>query len=452
MILDTHLRLPASHPEVDHLKEFLTRPNPAYENAQRMKLSTTGIAPLLGEYFINDEIAVFPRYIYHELETKTQRRVEDQTSLGENPNGHFLGIPPIDMRDYQAPAVTKTVKILREELGTTLQALMGSGKTVAALEIARILGLKTLVLVHTEFLMHQWRERAKQFLGVEAGIIQGDKCDTDTSLTIGMMQTLNVRDYAQLYNKYGLVIVDETHIAAAPMFSSVIQMFNARYRLGLTATPDRKDGLQWIFFSHIGPVKVLMERSEEFKVSPKVRIIETRHVKVPMKNFMRRGIFQYTTFVTETAENKKRSEYIITHVAAAAEAGRNIIVFSNRREHLKQLAELFEIEMRRRGLEPSYGFLVGKMKQAAREESQEKQVMFCTFQLAELALDVPRLDTAFLATPKSNIQQAVGRIERVLENKKDPIVVDYVDAYYPQIVAQANKRIRYYQSRGWNIE
>lgn len=451
-LLSSHLVMSNKHVQIDMFRQRAERRNLAYFQAREKGFPTKGMTPTLKEYKdMGDGTTAFPRFFYNWLLDRVKPQVIRHTSDGDNAGKCFEGIKPIQLRPYQFSAVKESVEYLDKHYGLTLNALMGTGKTVAGLEIARRMRFKTLVLVHTEFLMKQWQERSEAFLGFTPGIIQGDVCDTSQDITIAMMQTLNARDYSHLADTFGLIIVDEVHRAAAPVFSSVIQTFNATYRLGLTATAERLDGTEWIFFFHIGPPDVTMVRTEEFKSDPKVYMVPVPSQGIYNDMFMRRGNFQMATYVTALGDNDVRTDFIVEKLADAARNGRRIVVFSDRKAHLNDMAMKLEDEFNRTAEHVSYGFMVGGMTEEQRQVSQKMQVIFCTFQLASEGLDIPELDVAFLTTPKKNVQQAVGRIERALEGKKQPIVMDFVDKNIGVSRGLAVHRYRYYKSRGWEV-
>src|ERR1039458_8853372 len=151
-------------------------------------------------------------------------------------------------------------------LGGLVNFAVGGGKTIFALYLASMLGLKTLVIVHKEFLMDQWTEKilgnpAKgipAFLpGARVGRIQQNVCDVkDKHVVLGMVHSLAMKDSypVSIYDEFGLVITDESHRMSAATFSLAGPKFSAKYRLALTATPDRKDGTKNVFMYHIGPM------------------------------------------------------------------------------------------------------------------------------------------------------------------------------------------------------
>lgn len=331
------------------------------------------------------------------------------------------------------------------KLGGILQAAAGWGKTVWACSIIPRLGRKTLVLVHKEFLMNQWADRIKEFLPkATVGFIQGETCDLDADIVVGMLQSLSQREYpASIYTSFGLVIGDEIHRGSAPTWSKVIPKFNARWRLGLTATPRRKDGTEQIFYWNVGPV---LFRAKERMMTPNVRRIRTgfRFVQMPGQkdmNYAPRAIQ-----IRVLCASKARNDVILKELRQAVAAGRKVLVLSERLKHLGTLCTMFQASPEGAGV--STGYYVGGMAEEALDETAKARVLFATVQMVQEGLDIPDLDTLLMTTPMSDPEQAIGRIQRVVKEKKTPIVTDFVDEI-PWCESQAGRRESLYRHLGF---
>lgn len=442
-VIDTHLCVPRRERDtITRLREKYRRPNPKYQSAQRMGYATRGIPPWIELAVEDNGVVRFPREAVHELPKGV--RIENRTSLGQAVD---LG-RPIRLRDYQVDPVDRTLAELERFHGGVLQSAAGSGKTVMALEIARRLGRKTLVLVHTSFLMTQWRDRIQQFLGVSAGTIQQDVIDTDHPIVLAMIQTVINRDLPEhLVEQFGLVISDEVHRISADTWRESIVRFPATYRLGISATPKRQDGLEWVFQAHIGPVVVV---GESVLDEPEIYLVPTPVGRIPAPT-NRMGKPDFVATVSLLSEHDRRNQQIAGYIQEAVGKNRKIIVFSDRRAHLEDLAKRFERDCEKRGIEADYGFFVGGMSEAGRAAASERQVIFSTFQFAREGLDVAALDTCMLVTPKSTVIQAVGRIQRALPGKPHPVVLDFVDDGIGVCRGLARRRLRQYRAQGWTV-
>ena len=202
-----------------------------------------------------------------------------------------------------------------------------------------------------------------------------------------------------------------------------------------------------VFFHHIGPV---VYQSSEQRMTPKIRRVWTdfRLVQTPTLN---PALISKTLLLKFLCGNKARNTLVSEQIVQALNAGRKPIVLSERLNHL----DLLEAEVRRLWLaqHPSdpltTGFYVGGQDEDALDEAAKARIIFATRQFAEEGLDIPSLDTIFLTTPMSDVEQAVGRILRPCEGKKEPVVVDIRDDKAAQCLRAGDTRDRFYRTKGW---
>ena len=333
--------------------------------------------------------------------------------------------------------------------------------TACTMDIIAKVGKKTIVVVTKEDIRDQWIDAAKKFLGLEdkdIGVIQGDRFQVaGKKLVIAMIQSLAKEDRYPPHElrEFGLMVLDEVHRVGADYFSQCCFRVPAALRLGLSATPERKDGRDEVIHAHIGVVKV---RSEAAPLTPRI-IVRRSPWKVPMTNVRqpdgsyRVGPVPHSPgkcghVINMIANHHPRNELIAKFVGAAYKKGRAIIVQSDRKEHLETLALLIQ----RQGVPASdIGYYVGGMSQAQREKSKVKPVILSSYQMTAEATDIPWLDTLVMATPKSDVRQIVGRILRPYEGKQDPVVFDLVDDSSSVFQGYWNARMRWYRSIGAKV-
>ena len=293
----------------------------------------------------------------------------------------------------------------------------GQGKTATSLAIAAKMKRKTLIVVHKEFLANQWRERIAQFCPDSTiGLIQGNVWETDGhDFVIAMIQTLCVREHENdQFNIFGLIIVDEAHHIGAPAFSKTMFKVSPEFTLGLTATPERKDGLTCILYWFLGSQFYTMNTETTDVNVIRLNFDHPSFKQGPMLNkFGKVSLVHMVNYLVDIPE---RNELIIKNIHEAIKRNRKILVLSDRRGHCEYLYE-------RIGCEKA-GLYMGGMKQKEHEEASQKQVIIATFTLAYEGLDIPSLNTLFLVTPHSDVKQAVGRITRTTGQKE---VFDVVD-------------------------
>jgi len=367
-----------------------------------------------------------------------------------------------------------------------------------------------LVLVHKDFLVRQWKKRINWLMpDARVGIIKQKICEFDElqangeepDFVIALLQSLSRDDgfkYSdKLYSAFGTIVADECHRVAANSWSSVMPRFNAAWRIGISATPKRKDGAQDVFFHHISPITY---SATTRMMRPKLRRIYTTSNLRPIS----RGNYQVSIsnlnsaqVLNQLAADKFRTNQIVDDVVKGVIAGRKILVVSERLGHLKAMAErlgsvLFDKDLSfiprldfytgqwftnekwtttKRGKNGNILHRKGDYKLKTRtpqelERAESANVLFATKQIIEEAFDLPPIDVLVMATPMSDIEQMVGRCQRwcfpdeekckalcpwragQCKEKKQPIVVDVVDELIVQLNSKYQRRLRFYQKIG----
>ena len=332
--------------------------------------------------------------------------------------------------------------------GGLLELPCAYGKTVLSLNIISQLKKKTFIIVHKEFLMNQWIERIKQFLPLaRIGKIQGPIIDIDDKdIVIGMLQSLSMKEYpASIFDSFGLTIIDEVHHISSEVFSNSLFKLVTKYMLGLSATMNRKDGTTSVFKMFLGDVIFKGKRDEERAVT--VRAIEYyvddddfNEVKLDY-----RGKPQYSTMISKLCEYNRRSEFILKVLSDMLTENPNqqIMILAHNKNLLKYLHDA----VAHRNI-ATVGYYIGGMKELALKETESKKVVIATYSMAAEALDIKTLTTLIMATPKTDIEQSVGRILR--EKHSSPIVVDIVDSH-DLFKNQWRKRKTFYKKENYKI-
>jgi len=321
--------------------------------------------------------------------------------------------------------------------------------TVMALNIISKLNKKTLVIVHKEFLMNQWIERIEQFLpSARVGKIQGKIFDIqDKDIVIGMLQSLSMKDYpGDAFDSFGLTISDETHHISAEVFCRSLFKIVTPFMLGLSATMNRKDGLTKVFKMFLGEVVYKEERETDDKVL--VRALQYKHndqeFGETLYNF--KGQTHYALMIRKLCEFNNRSEFILKVLEdlIAEDNKRQIMILAHNKSLLSYLYDAVEHRQI-----ATVGYYVGGMKESALKETESKKVVIATYAMAEEALDIKTLSALILATPKTDVTQAVGRILRMKHD--NPVVVDIVDQH-DVFQKQFIKRRRFYMKCKYEID
>ena len=327
-----------------------------------------------------------------------------------------------------------------------LELPCGFGKTIVALHLIHRVGKKTLVIVHKEFLLEQWMERIREFLPqATIGRIQGDTMDVDKDIVIGMLQSISMKTYPkEIFEGFGFTIIDETHHIAAEVFSNALFHIVTPYMLGLSATMERKDGLTKVFKLFLGEVVFSAKREHTTVYIHKI-MYTTPNVEYNEVVLNFRGETNYTSMIKKVSEFNDRKDRIVEIIGKllTMPTTGQIMVLSHTKALLAYLHDA--ILYRKLG---TVGYYVGGMKQALLKESETKKIVLATYAMAEEALDIKTLTTLILATPKTDVTQAVGRILRVKHER--PTVIDIVDPH-PTFQNQWAKRRAFYNKQGYTI-
>jgi len=332
----------------------------------------------------------------------------------------------------------------------------GSGKTVAALHVTAALGRTTLVVVPNSRIALQWVAAARKFLNLkenQVGYIGGGKKDWEgKTFTVAIIHNLidGNKLPAEFYMRFGFVIHDECHGLAARCFSRSLRHFPARYRLGMTATPTRKDGCENIFLYQFGGVAV---RAQGDALEAKVRVFDYEWGPNDLNS---KPIFVKRRIVTRS---RRRNAWITKVVKSMFDKGRHVLVLSEEIAHLQTLIGLcaeIGIPDEHLGLYTrTYYDADGKPKKVKDKDldwiGTNCRIIFSVYQLAKEGLDIPRLDSGIDAYPRTEGIQAIGRIRRPVEGKKIPLWVTIRDVGVRSLENSCRMRINDYKKSNCKI-
>lgn len=337
--------------------------------------------------------------------------------------------------------------------------------TTMAINIASQLGLKTLVITHKSFLQDQWVDRCKQFTESSVGTIRQSKVDTENKdFVIGMIQSISKRDYGNIFKEYGTIIIDECHHFSSKHFSNALFKLGTKYTIGLSATPYRADGLMRVTNWFLGDIMYQIKIRTNNQVVAKIINYYTTNKLFTEKKRFRKGVglkVDVVKMITNLLAIDERNQHIVDIIdEIRKDPERKILILSERKNHLKILKdkvdESIHIDVQSNKLlkdECKTYYYTGDLKQKERVEAEKySDILFGTYQMANEGLDIDRLNTIVLASPKKDVVQSVGRILRkVLENGDiRPLIIDMSDnlSMFPN---QASKRETYYKKSKYII-
>jgi superfamily II DNA or RNA helicase len=390
-----------------------------------------------------------PRFYAHERFGLPDQNKMDQ---GDDINITFTG----SLRKEQEPIIDLYKTACLEKGGGLISLKCGGGKTVLALYIISLLKKKAIVVVHKDFLMTQWRDRIGQFLpSAKIGKIQQNTIDIEgKDIVLAMVQSLSQKEYdKEVFSSFGLAIFDECHHLGAEVFSKSMAKVSSKYMLGLSATPDRKDGLRKVFEWYIGPM-VYSSKDDKHEDYIETRIYEY-YDDDPVYSKMELLYNQkpcMPRMINNISYHVPRNLFINAIIKTEYEKGRKLLVLGDRREYLNATEKWINENIG----EGIVGQYVGGLKPSELRDSQEKDIILGTFSMASEGMDIPKLNTIILASPKSDVVQSVGRIlrEKATVRKFHPLVIDFKDTHpnLGMFDKQCEKRIKYYKKCNHDIQ
>jgi len=367
----------------------------------------------------------------------------------------------INLRDIQKKASKQCLDSIYVWGGATMIADCGFGKTRVALDVISKLKRKAIILCNREVLMQQWadvirdlvpewriswlkgsdsvnKKRIREFLG------PSESCD----ICIASIETILECDIPNL-DTYGTVVIDECHHIAAASLVHALPKLPVKYVFGLSATPNRRDGLEHAIYWLCGPAAFVYKRLPS--ITGLEHTVEVRKMVFYGGNEIEKmypnGQLAFAEMTTCLSKDLKRNKYILdTIIDCIAEKRQKIIVVSSLVDHCTELCSFVKEHTGLSGI--TTALMAGPNVQIVEAKDPLTKVVFATYSMLEEGYDDPILDTLLLVTPRSRIQQVVGRIERSAENKLRPIVFDFVDPFS----VWSNmwyKRKSFYTSRGF---
>lgn len=356
------------------------------------------------------------------------------------------------LRGIQPTVVSAAIDSMRKVGGGVVSIGCGGGKTVCALYCLAAMRVPAIVVCHNTAMMKQWHERIRQFLPeARIGIIRQNRAETDdVDVAIASVKSVAHRAYPKdQFARFGLVVWDEIHLMCTRTFARAFPKLATTYALGLSATPERKDGCHAIFQYFIGPVCFQQKRPPDASVE--VRCITLKIDNVTPK-YDRRGRMMYTPMVIEAVMHPTRLALVTQLVAQLAGEGRTVLVLSDYVNHLKRLYRMLEEHSPRHpsGRDVTFGLYIGEMTVAQRALSEHKDVILGTKALASVGMDIERLNTLVFASPSKEVEQSTGRIMRKRHEQFPPCIVDLIDDH-GLFQAQSRHRKKYYRKCNYTI-
>jgi len=455
-------------------KRFAAFKNPEFYKAQAMRLSTFGKPRVISCSDDYENHLALPPGCEDDIRTFLKENhvsiiQEDESNPGKRINVEFKGV----LRDEQQHALDT---LTAHENGV-LSATTAFGKTVIGAKLISIKKVNTLVLVHRQQLLTQWRERLEQFLIINeplpkppksrgrqkeqaiVGYMAAGKDRLSSIIDVAIMQSMITRgDVKEAVKNYGMILVDECHHVPAVTFEQILKKSAAKYVYGLTATPARPDGHHPIIFFYCGPIRFTVDAKKQTQKRPFDHYLVPRFTSFKIQPDEDGTELSFQEIKTCLVSDEIRNQLIIDDVLECYEKGRKSLILTGRVAHVEELGGNLQKKI------PNVICLTGGMSSKKTAQLMEKLgtikdkepfVLVATGSYIGEGFDEPRLDTLFLAMPiawRGTLQQYAGRLHRLYKNKKDVQIYDYVDLHVKMLEKMYGKRLKGYASIGYKAK
>lgn len=457
-VISNMIRITDPTEDVKAYLNTLKLPNPEYEKKQRMGFWLGRTPKEIRMYEWDGNTVVLPFGLLKEVWPMI-RIYPFETDFRQNEvinYGEMTGL-----YDYQKKAVQSMI----DAKYGILKSPAGSGKTQCGIAMIMRIQRKTLWLCHTADLLHQSMERAERYIPDEwIGTITEGKINIGKGITFATIQTMCNTDLDRYRHEWDVVIVDECHrisqsATTVSRYQKVLNNLAARHKYGLTATPERSDGLIRATYSLIGPIayEVPEESVKDKIMTVTVRPVETE-TEITEDCLNTDGTIDYGKLIAHLTTDEKRNRLIASCIQE--NRGHSCLILSDRLEHLDTIRKMLPEDI----IQES-GAVSGKMTTKAGKELREQYIeemrtgktkyLFATYSLAKEGLDIPRLDRLFMVSPvkfSSVVIQSIGRIARTFEGKENPVCYDFVDKNIGFCERAYKERCKHYRKIHCTIE
>lgn len=328
------------------------------------------------------------------------------------------------------------------------------GKTVAAIALIATLKINTLIIVPNLTLLKQWKERLETFLDVnydykkeKFGTYSGNKKKTNNCIDIACIDSLVDND--ELYDKYGLTIIDEVHHIGANSYEKVARKIRSKYLYGFTATPKRSDKNEPIVFKTIGNIRY---QYKENGINKLIKILN------PIFTYFSYNLLEdnlsYSEQINILLKNEDRNNLIVENIIKAYKNKKNILVLTDRIEHIEILKNKLEDVDNLYIINGSLSTSEKKDFFFKLENTTNGFIVLSTGKYIGEGFDEKKLDTLFIVSPfrwSGTLEQYIGRLNRTHENKHEVNVYDFIDIKVNMFNNMFDERLRGYKKNDYQV-
>lgn len=395
---------------IDKLKDIASFENPQIQILQSLRKPLFNTPKYIQSFQIKDKTIILPRGLMRDVieilnSNNIKYRLNDKRLLIQE---EFKKIK-FDLRQEQLIACEH---ISKKDFGICV-APPGFGKTLIGAKMISLRGCNTLVVVNKNMLLDQWIQRFVDYFGYDKkdiGFLGKSKNRLNQKLDIATMQSL--KNNPSIIKDYSFVIVDECHHIPALTFEKIIDNFEGKYILGLSATPKRKDQMENILFQQVGNIAYEVIKSKTY--NNKLKVITTDFTS---------QVDNFSDLINEIINDKQRNSIIINEILE--NENRKILVLTDRIEHIHILSKMLD------GCGLDYVSVYGAMKNKLKDDNMSKikssSLVLATTSFFGEGIDFPHLDTIIFATPISYYGRLVQYLGRIGRGADDSLAIDILD-------------------------
>ena len=452
---------------MEYCVKKLSYPNPQYARVKALGYSVYKVPKDIKLYNIYGGNLYVPYGFFEDL-WKIHPVTNDYIDYTTTRRGSFKS--NIKLRDYQEPCI----RAVKEHCIGILAIPVGLGKTQMAIQCSCETQQKTLWITHTGDLLRQSKERVESNVECSTSTITEGKCDISGDFVFATMQTLikYIEEESIPQDTFGLICVDEIQILncnprSMQMLRQCVEYWSARYRISLSGSLYRSDGLEKCIEAIMGhPIYSIYQKKDDyvceyngeiikrfpidnFSVRPRIIARDTNYTIDDKDVYSRNGgTIEFASLISDLAMDKNRNKLILKDLKMMKES---TILLSDRISQLEYFHKNLEGSVIITGDTPKKD----RVEYLNQMRTGEKKYLLSSYQLCKAGLDIPVLVNLFMATPvkaTSSIIQSIGRVMRISEGKKQSNVYDYVDSNVGMLLNFYSKRRAIYRKNGWVID
>ncbi len=413
---------------INKLKGFATFDNPQIKVLLNLRKPLFNTPRQIKNFEEDEKYLKLPRGLIFKLreyfgQNKIKYTIDDKTYV-ENIETKKV---KYELRDEQQEAIKK---ISKENFGICV-APPGFGKTLIGAKMFELRACSTLVIVNKNMLLDQWRQRFVDYFDYnkkEIGYLGKGKNQLNGVLDVATMQSL--KNSPEVINDYSFVIVDECHHIPAVTFEQIVKQFFGKYILGLSATPNRKDGLEPILFQQLG--MVVYEHKKKRTYNNKLKVVKTEFTSTSDN---------YSTLINEVCVDENRNNLIINQIIEYKH--RKILVLTDRIEHINILEK--KLQEQNIDFVSIHGSLSKKEQIEKMAQIETTNLILATTSYFGEGIDFPHLNTIIFATPISYYGRLVQYLGRIGRGNQECLAIDFLDFKNSMLNSTYKKRVEGYK-------